>query len=114
MINIDRKQRREFNGKEFARDRIASLIHGLTKLDNIFNTDDSWIKEGEKVKLNVEKIKIHKDYKRLTEGYKDFISNNADTIFTVKFEEKYGEYPSLVTFQEDSTWLFHVGDLIRL
>lgn len=78
------------------------------------DAEDNWIRDGEKVKLNVDQIKKGKDWHKLNNKYKSFVLNNANTIFTVKFEEKYGDKPSLVTFAEDNIWLWWVEDLIRL
>ena len=42
---------------------------------------------------------------------------NKDTVFTVEYDEKYKNKPSLVCLKEDTTdpkWLFWVGDLIEV
>lgn len=66
------------------------------------------IKEGDKVRLNVEKIKLRKDYPRMQKRYQKFVDDNKDTVFTVHYEK---ENSDCVTFVEDNTWLFWNGDL---
>ena len=106
---MNRKQRRNLDKKGFDGDKIAVMLDTYKILAD---AEDNWIKEGEKVKLNVKKITSRPDWQRLTERYRTFVMENANTVFTVKYEEKYGGTPSLVTFDEDNTWLFWVGDLI--
>ena len=69
------------------------------------------IKEYDKVRLNVEKIKSRKDYPRMQKEYQKFIDENKDTVFTVHYEK---EKSNCVTFVEDNTWLFWIGDLRKV
>lgn len=64
------------------------------------------IQSGDKVTLNIEAIKSRKNYDSMTENYKTFVEENAGRVFTAKVEKN-----SLVTFEEDNTWLFWGGDL---
>ena len=70
--------------------------------------------DGEKVKINVDRILEHKD--SLTQEYIDFIENNRDTVFTVKkYDSGVGkENSKRFTLKEDTTdpkWIFHLYDL---
>jgi len=69
----------------------------------------SEIESGDKVRINIQAFDWQKD--TLTPKFIEFINRNADTIFTVK---KYGKDGSLWTFVENDTWLFWVGNLIKL
>lgn len=103
---MNRKQRRQLDKQGFDGDKISAVL-GVA--ENI-----KYIQEGEKVKLDVKKITSREDWSRLTERYRSFVMSNANTVFTVKYEEKYGDKPSLVTFAEDTMWLWWTGDLIVL
>ena len=71
--------------------------------------------EGDKVKIDYEGIVSRVDYEKRRPEYRDFIEQNKDTIFTVKYDEKYRNNPWLVSLEEDTTeprWLFTTSDLI--
>ena len=73
------------------------------------------IVEGDRVRLNVERIKSHPDYERLTGKYHRFIDSHSDDIFTVCYDESKGKNPALVCLKEDAdNWLFWTGDLIKV
>ena len=103
---MNREQRRKFDKQGFDGNKLAAIMNAAE--------DNQLIKEGEKVKLDVNKITIRADWQKMNERYRTFVMDNTNTTFTVKYEEKYGDKPSLVTFAEDSTWLWWVGDLIVL
>jgi hypothetical protein len=66
------------------------------------------ISEGDKVKLNVELIKSRKNYENMLDGYKDFVNDNADSIFTAHVERE-----SIISMVEEPKWFFWSGDLIK-
>lgn len=71
--------------------------------------------EGDKVKIDYEGIVSRVDYEKRRPEYRDFIEQNKNTIFTVKYDEKYRNNPWLVSLEEDTTeprWLFTTSDLI--
>ena len=73
--------------------------------------------EGDKVKIDYLGITSRADYERRRPEYRDFIENNKDTVFTVKYDEKYRHNPWLVSLEEDTTeprWLFTTSDLILI
>ena len=73
--------------------------------------------EGDKVKIDYLGITSRVDYERRRPEYRDFIENNKDSVFTVKYDEKYRHNPWLVSLEEDTTeprWLFTTSDLILL
>ena len=69
--------------------------------------DNVSLKNGDKIKLNVAMIKSHPDYERKTVKFKQFIDDNADTVFEAKFERGY--------IVLDDTWLFdYITDVIKV
>lgn len=72
------------------------------------------LQEGDRVRLNVENIKKHPDYGRLSQAYRDFVELHEDDVFTVVYDERRKEKPTEVCLEEDPTgWLFWTGDLIK-
>ena len=65
--------------------------------------------EGDKVKLDVEKIKRRKDYGKMNTKYKEFVESNADTVFTAHLERE-----TLISLKEQPEWLFWCGSLINV
>ena len=67
------------------------------------------IKPGDRVRINIQAFDWQKN--TLTPKFMEFVNRNADTIFTVK---EYKKDSGLFTFVENYTWLFWVGNLIKL
>lgn len=67
------------------------------------------IREGEKVKLNVDLIKARKQYSRMATKYKEFVEQNRDAVLTAHVEKE-----NLISMVEEPRWLFWSGDLIKL
>lgn len=65
--------------------------------------------EGDKVKLDVEKIKGRKDYGKMNPKYKEFVESNADRVFTAHLERE-----TLISLKEQPEWLFWSGSLIKV
>lgn len=70
---------------------------------------DGGIRDGDKVKLNVQEITSRKNYERMTDEYKTFIDENKDSVFTAHIERR-----TLTSFVEDPRWLFWCGDLLKV
>ena len=71
--------------------------------------------EGDKVQIDYDGITSRVDYDKRRPEYRNFIEENKNTIFTVKYDEKYRNNPWLVSLEEDTTeprWLFTTSDLI--
>ena len=71
--------------------------------------------EGDKVKIDYKSITSRVDYEKRRPEYRNFIEENKDVVFTVKYDEKYRNNPWLVSLEEDTTeprWLFTTSDLI--
>lgn len=72
--------------------------------------EDLVLEEGTKVKLNYDGIVNDINYARKVQGFKDFVENNKDKIFTVEYDERYKNNPLLVMLKEDTSevkWLWH-------
>lgn len=63
-------------------------------------------KDGDKVKLNVDKISGRKDFEVKSEPYSEFVLSNRNTVFTAKMIQN-----NIVCFEEDTRWLFWDEDL---
>lgn len=68
----------------------------------------SKIAEDDKVLLNVERIQNRKNYEKMSDGYKEFVSSNAGVVFTAHVERE-----NLISLKESPAWLFWSGDLIK-
>ena len=65
--------------------------------------------EGDKFKLDIDKIKARKNYERMTDNYKKFVDDNANTVLTAHVEGR-----AMISAIEEPRWLFWSGDLIRV
>lgn len=109
---MNRQQKRAFVkkaqskgiSKDAAKAYLAIREAGLDKLSL-----PKQFQEGDKIKLDVEKIKRRKDYERLNPRYKEFVESNADTVFTAHLERE-----TLISLKEQPEWLFWSGSLIKV
>jgi len=100
-----RKTAKELKSKGYSKEKVDAFLN--------INKSTETIPEGTKVKLNIDKIKSHPDYNKLTSKYKSWVNENKDKVFTVKYEKYYGDNPNIVALLEDEIgWNFYVGDLI--
>ena len=87
----------------------------LIKKMFIYFKENTYIPEGTKVKIDVEKLQKEKTYNKRNVKWREFIENNKDTIFTVEYDRDKKDNPKMVCLKEDTSpvkWLFFVGDLI--
>lgn len=71
--------------------------------------------EGDKVKLDVQKIRDSPDWRKYSERYKQFVEENEDKIFTVEYDEKHSS--AVVCLKEDPSevkWLWWEGNLVKV
>lgn len=109
---MNRQQRRAFVkkaqskgiSKNAAEAYIAIKEAGLDKLSL-----PKQFQEGDKVKLDVEKIMKRKDYEKMNPKYKEFVESSADKVFTVHLERE-----TLISLREQPEWLFWSGSLIKV
>ena len=109
---MNREQKRAFVKKakkrgtsEKAAKAYAEIISGGSGTP----TPPQNIQEGEKIRLDIDKIKARQNYEIMNEEYKKFVNENAETIFTAHVEK-----PTLISLQEEPRWLFWCGDLIKV
>ncbi len=92
---------------------IRELLDDMSIINKIKESDFPF-REGDKVRLNMDVIKRHKDYSKKSARYRQFCESNAGRTFTVEYNGTMR--PSVVCLREDETepkWLFWVGDLKR-
>lgn len=106
--SLERRLRKKGHSKESA----AEYVESAATLDTIIRTGSGIvsppkkISEGDKVMLNLERIKSRKNYDKMSDGYKSFVEGNADAVFTAHVER-----PNTISMVEEPRWLFWSGDL---
>jgi ABC-type tungstate transport system permease subunit len=106
-----RKVTKKLKSKGYTLDRINTYISYREKLESSII-----LSEGDLVRIDINRIKEHPDYSKLSEKYKAFIANNTGREFTVEYDKNHTNNPTLVCLKEDTTdpkWLFWTGDLIK-
>lgn len=91
--------------------KIIEDFSAVNKIKKAIESDWTF-QPGDKVKLDIEKIKAEKGYDQRLPAYRQFCEQNVDRIFTVEYAE--GMKPSVVCLAEDEStpkWLFWTGDL---
>lgn len=107
-----RKFTKELKKRNLTDDEINYIITALeTKTEDL---EPNKFADGDKVKLNIEKIKNDPNYKTKVSEYKDFVEDNLDKVFTIKLDDRQNDDPNLVTFEEESRWLFWHGFLTKV
>jgi len=98
------------NKNEFSISRFKpkEIILKSELLKNKNTMAENNFKPGDKVKINVKSFEWQE--KELTPKFLKYINDNMDTIFTLK---EYQKGRVLWTFEEDDTWLFYFGNLIK-
>lgn len=108
---MNREQRRAFkkkNGKtarEYATDKLNKLSQEI----------ETHLHDGDKVRLDVDRIMGRGDYTHTTEEYKSFVESSRDKVFTVRLYRKRKDgFSAVIELVEEPKWLFWYGDLIRV
>lgn len=110
---MNREQRRKAN-------KILKTVDGHEQFETMIKNIEvlgkaSKLKDGDFVKINAEQMMQRKEWKRLNPKYREFITQNRDTIFTAKIRRRSAAgYPVIIDLNENDTWSFWVGDLIIL
>lgn len=107
---MNRKQKRDFK-KNIIKKGILTReemkkYFSVNSDERNYSTEQS-IKDGDKVRLNVDAIKGRPRFNIMSDGYKQFVDNNTDSVLTAKL---YGH--NMIELEEDPRWLFWSGDLI--
>lgn len=123
---VNRKQKRiaekAFKSKGKSKEELNAMIDVINKMNMLKDVENlpklkECLLEGDKIKLNVAKIKSHPSWEGYQKEYKDFVENSDDAIFTVEYDEKRKDKPNMVCLKEDTSrqkWLFWDGDLFVL
>lgn len=93
------------------------VLEKIQLMERILKEAPNDIQEGQRVKLDYDKIKSHPDYNRLQEPYKLYIEGNKDLILTVKFDDRYANHTIVALIDEcgeKSIWRFVISDLIMI
>jgi len=69
------------------------------------------LKEGDKVKIDIEKYRWQRDANTLTDIFWKFLEDNKDTVFTLISRNKLNV---LWGIEEDSRWLLYNDYLIKV
>ena len=108
---MNRQQRRNFVKKAQKDGMSRGLAKAYVDIANGTgnNTNAKELSEGDKVKLDISAITARKNYKHMSDMYKEFVESNQDKEFTAHIENK-----NLISFLEEPRWLFWSGDLILI
>lgn len=93
---------------------VRKIMEDLSAIQKVKKAmaDDWPFQPGDKVKLDLEKIKEEKGYDQKLPAYKQFCEQNTERVFTVEYVD--GMNPSVVCLAEDEStpkWLFWAGSL---
>ena len=115
---MNREERRKAAKKNAALNKLyrelSSNLQSMNLAELVKSAqEDDALKDGDLVKLDLQRIQSRQDYKRMQKEYKAFVEAHKDDIFTVKLLQN-ERYPAIVTFYEDDTWHFWSGDLKKL
>lgn len=102
-------------GMNLSQEKINAFCNEVEYFRGCVDKDKSRFNEGDKVKINYERIIKSADYPNFQEKYKSFVEAHKGDIFTVEYEERYAETQILSCFKEDDTnpkWLWAASDLI--
>ena len=69
-------------------------------------TQPKKFEEGDKVVINLQRVRARKNYDRMLDAYKEFVNSSEGVVFTVHIEKG-----NLISFIENPRWLFWSGDL---
>ena len=111
---MNREQKRALEKRLRSAGRSAKQIRAVVHMEDSAS-ERIYLKDGEKVKINVAQIRGYKVWPDFNPEYQKFVEANADTVFTVMHEK--GLKPCFICFEEDARtpkWLFYERDLVRV
>ena len=120
-FHFNREQRRKMEKR--LKKGILDVDTAISMLERQVNTANAaGLPEGTRVRLNVDQIVKRPDYHKMQDAYRLFVESNADTEFTVAYDEKHTSGKlvllrynrGLADGEENPKWLFYSGDLIDL
>ena len=109
---MNRSQRRQFvkraRKEGFSRGAAEAYL-AVKEMGDVADKAPKMFKDGEKVRINIEKIKKRKDYEDKSEKYKKVIEEEGEKVFEVK-----NLRGNLYSLDGLDGWLFWGGDLERV
>lgn len=107
---MNRKDRRTFvrQAKKSGASKGAAMAYlAMKELEE--NNPEAFKKfqEGDKVRLDIDRITNRSNYENMTDEYRAFIEESRDKVFTVHIESN-----AMICLKENPEWLFWKGDLI--
>lgn len=113
---MNRSERREVEKrarrKGISKAELKSYVKTISNADEIRKngvgivSPAKKIEDGDKVTINIERVRARQNYRLMTDTYKDFVTSNEGTVFTARVERE-----NLIKLEENPQWLFWSGDL---
>ena len=109
---MNRKDRRAFvrQAKKSGASKGAAMAYlAMKELEE--NSPEAFKKfqEGDKVRLDVDRIANRSNYENMTDEYRAFIEESRGKVFTVHIESN-----AMISLKENPEWLFWKGDLVAV
>lgn len=100
-----------YHNREHIINRLREVLPN--DLGYLENSAQYRLRDGDRVKLNVNRITGRSDYEKTQLPYRKFVEENAQTVFSVRVYRKApdGRVP-LVNLEEAPEWLFSPVDLL--
>lgn len=107
---MNREQRRAMKRKhKDIRAEFADKLNGMAE------EIDNPLRDGDRVRLNVDRITGRSDYAYTQKSYQDFVESSREKIFTVRLYRKREDgFSALAELVDVPNWIFWHGDLIRV
>lgn len=96
-----RRKQKQLQSKGITKEKAKNIVEMANRISK-----GEVIPEGTKVKINMNEVEKGNQVRN------EWMEKHKNDIFTVKHNPRYGENPKLVEFDEDTTWLWYVGELI--
>lgn len=113
---MNRQQRRDLTSRLRKKGLSNEDIQTVVKLKEA-QDNGQVLQPGDKVQLDIDRIKQHPGWEDRRPEYKEFCESNVGRTFTVEYDKARKSNPSLVCLAEDQTvpkWLFWPGDLKKV
>lgn len=117
---MNRQQRRNILKNPKAQEQYDKTLAKLAKqiIGDAFESTAGRLKEGDKVKLDVDYIKNSPAYRvGGNEKRNKFVDDNEGVVFTVIYDKRFTNNPSIVCLEEDTTdprWLWTTKELLLI
>ena len=107
-MNREQSRKLRRDAKKKGIDKGVTELYLSMKKDGLDNpSPPKSIRTGDRVLLDVDKIKNRRNYSLMARAYREFVESSTGKVFTATLEQG-----NLVSMQEEPRWLFWSGDLI--